>query len=131
MTLAAFGFILLFISNQISLVASSYPPFGIATLLYSGLSSYILLIGLYSTAVSLSEHAQLRKSMRNSIDQQHSRLLDHIGMSELQKEIDKRVTPLIQRHAEQMNMQTAIDLPVSEEEIKQYIKEVLNDLHEK
>jgi hypothetical protein len=131
MTLAAFGFILLFISNQISLAVSSYPPFGITTLMYLGLSSYLLLIGLYSTAVSLSEHAQLRKSIRNSIDQQHSRLLDHIGMSELQKEMDKRITPLIQRHAEQMNMQTAIDSPVSEEEIKQYIKEVLDDLYEK
>ena len=131
MTLAAFGFILLFISNQISLVPSSYPPFGITTLMYSGLSSYLLLIGLYSTAVSLSEHAQLRKSIRNSIDLQHSRLIDHIGMSELQKELDKRITPLIQRHAEQMNMQTAIDLPVSEEEIKQYIRDVLNDLHKK
>ena len=102
MTLAAFGFILFFISNQISLAPSSYPPFGITTLMYLGLSSYLLLIGLYSTAVSLSEHAQLRKSIRNSIDQQHSRLLDHIGMSELQKEIDKKITPLIQRHAEQM-----------------------------
>ena len=131
MTLAAFGFILLFISNQVSLVASSYPPFGIITLSYLGLSSYLLLIGLYSTAVSLSEHAQLRKSIRNSIDEQHSKLIDHIGMSELQKEIDKRITPLIQRHAEQMNMQTAIDLPVSEEEIKQYMKEVLSDLHKK
>ena len=131
MTLAAFGFILFFISNQISLAASSYPPFGITTLMYLGLSSYLLLIGLYSTAVSLSEHAQLRKSIRNSIDQQHYRLLDNIGMSELQKEIDKRITPVIQRNAEQMNMQTAIDLPVSEEEIKQYIKEVLDDLHKK
>jgi hypothetical protein len=131
MTLAAFGFILFFISNQISLAASSYPPFGITTLMYLGLSSYLLLIGLYSTAVSLSEHAQLRKSIRNSIDQEHSKLLDHIGMSELQKEMDKRITPLIQRHAEQMNLQTAIDLPVSEDEIKQYIREVLNDLHEK
>jgi hypothetical protein len=131
MILASFGFILLFISNQISLAASSYPPFGITTLMYLGLSSYLLLIGLYSTAVSLSEHAQLRKSIRNSIDQQHFRLIDQIGMSELQKEIDKKITPLVKRHAEQMNMQTAIDIPVSEEEIKQYIKEVLNDLHEK
>ena len=32
MTLAEFGFMLLFISNQISLVADSYPPFGIITL---------------------------------------------------------------------------------------------------
>jgi hypothetical protein len=131
MTMAAFGFILFFISNQISLAPSSYPPFGITTLMYLGFSSYLLLIGLYSTAVSLSEHALLRKSIRNSIDQQHSKLLDYIGMSELQKEMDKKITPLIQRHAEQMNMQTAIETPVSEEEIKQYIREVLNDLHKK
>lgn len=131
MTLTAYGFILLYISSQITLVASSYPPFGITTLFYSGLSSYLLLIGLYSTAVSLSQHAQLRKSIRNSIDEQHSRLIDGIGMSELQREIDKRITPLIQRHAEQMNMQTALDLTVSEEEVKQYMNEILRDLHKK
>jgi hypothetical protein len=131
MTLTAYGFILLYISSQVTLVASSYPPFGITTLLYSGLSSYLLLIGLYSTAVSLSQHAQLRKSIRNSIDEQHSRLIDGIGMSELQRDIDKRIAPLIQRHAEQMNIQTALDLTVSEEEVKQYMNEILRELHEK
>ncbi|MGA9317143.1 MAG: hypothetical protein WBV84_03715 [Nitrososphaeraceae archaeon] len=131
MTLTAYGFILLYISSQVTLVASSYPPFGITTLLYSGLSSYLLLIGLYSTAVSLSQHAQLRKSIRNSIDEQHSRLIDGIGMSELQRDIDKRIAPLIQRHAEQMNIQTALDLTVSEEEVKQYMDEILRELHEK
>ena len=54
-----------------------------------------------------------------------------MGMSELQREIDKRITPLIQRHAEQMNMQTALDLTISEEEVKQYMNEILRDLHEK
>ncbi len=129
MTLTAYGFILLYISSQISLVASSYPPFGITTLFFSGLSSYLLLIGLYSTAVSLSQHAQLRKKIRNSIDEQHSRLIDGIGMSELHREIDKKIEPLIQRHAEQMNMQTKLDLTITEEEVKQYMNEILRDLH--
>ena len=66
MTLTAYGFIILYISSQISLVMSPYPPFGITTLMLSGLSSYLLLIGLYSTAVSLSQHSQLRKSIRKS-----------------------------------------------------------------
>jgi hypothetical protein len=131
MTLAAYGFILLYISSQITLAAASYPPFGIVTLSYLGLSSYLLLIGLYSTAVSLSQHAQLRKTIRNSIDEQHSRLIDGISMPELQREIDKRITPIIQRHAEQMNMQTSLDLTISEEEVKQYMNEILRDLHEK
>jgi hypothetical protein len=131
MTLTAFGFILLYISSPITLVASSYPPFGIASLSISGLACYLLLIGLYSTAVTLSQHAQLRKSIRSSINEQHSKLMDGIGMSELQREIDKRVTPLVQRHAEQMNMEAALDLTISEEEVKQYMNEILRDLHEK
>jgi hypothetical protein len=117
MTLTAYGFVFLYISGQITLAAASYPPFGIATLSFLGLSSYILLIGLYATAISLSQHAQLRKSIRNSIDEQHSRLIDGIGMSELQREIDKRITPLIQRHAEQMNMQTALDVTISDKDL--------------
>jgi len=131
MTLASYGFILLYISSQITLVACSYPPFGITTLDFSGLSSFLLLTGLYSTAISLSKHAELRKSIRNSIEDQHSRLIDQIGMSEVQRDIARRVTPLFQRHAEQLGTETAVDLTISEEEIKQYIKEILHDLDKK
>lgn len=131
MTLAAYGFILLYISSQVTVVACPYPPFGITTLFFSGLSSFLLLIGLYSTAISLSKHAELRKSIRNSIEDEHSRLIDHIGMSEVQRDINRRVTSLTQRYSEQLNTQAGVDLSVSEEEIKQYIKEILHDLYKK
>lgn len=129
MILAAIGFILLYTSSQISLTASSYPPFGITTLLFSGLSAYLLLIGLYSTAVSLSQHAQLRKTIRSSIGGQYSSLIDQMGIAEIQREIDKKVTPLVQRYSEQMDTQTTLDLSISEEEIKQYMQEVLRELY--
>lgn len=131
MTLAAYGFILLYISNAISLVARSYPPFGITTLCYAGLSSFLLLAGLYSTAVILSRHAELRKLIRNSIEGQQSKLLDHIGMSEVQRDIDRKVTPLIERYAKEMNTQSSVDIAISKEEVKQYINEILQDLHKK
>jgi hypothetical protein len=131
MSLAAYGFILLYISSQVTLVGSSYPPFGITTLDIGGLSSLLLLTGLYSTAVSLSRHAELRKSIRASIEDQHSRLIDHIGMSEVERDVNKRVTPIVQRYAEQMNAQTSVDLSISEEEIKLYIKEILTDFYKK
>jgi hypothetical protein len=131
MTLASYGFILLYISSQITLVACSYPPYGITTLFFAGLSSFLLLTGLYSTAISLSKHAELRKSIRNSIEGQHYRLIDHIGMSEVQRDINRRVTPLIQRYAEQLNTKTSIDLTISENEVKQYIEEILHELSKK
>ena len=131
MTLAAYGLILLNISSQIVLATCAYPPFGIATIFYQGFSSFLLLIGLSSTAISLSEHAELRRSIRNSLEEQHSRLIGHMGMSEVQRDIDRRVTPLFQRYAEQMNTKTAIDLTISKEEVKQYIKEILHELYKK
>ena len=105
---------MLYISNAISLVARSYPPFGITTLCYAGLSSFLLLAGSYSTAVILSRHAELRKLIRNSIEGQQSKLLDHIGMSE-QRDIDRKVTPLIERYAKEMNTQSSVDIAISKE----------------
>lgn len=131
MTIASYGFILLYISSQVSLEACSYPPFGITTLDFSALSSFLLLTGLYSTAISLSEHAELRKSIRNSLEGQHSNLIDKIGMSEVQRDVDRRVKPLIEQYAEQMKAQTTTDLTISEEEVKQYVMEVLHDLYKK
>jgi hypothetical protein len=52
-------------------------------------------------------------------------------MSEVQRDINKRVTPLIQRYTEEMNTHSAIDLEISEKEVKQYINEILDDLYKK
>jgi hypothetical protein len=129
MTLASYGFIFLYISTQITLVACSYPPFGMTTLYFTGLSSFLLLTGLYSTAISLSQHAELRKSIRNSIKDQDSSLIDDIGMSEVQRDVDRKVAPLIQKYNEELDVDTSIDFSISDKEVKQYIREILTDLH--
>jgi hypothetical protein len=90
-----------------------------------------LLTGLYSTAISLSKHAELRKTIRRSLEDEHSKLIDGIGMSEVQRDVNKRVEPIIQQYAEQMNTQTALDLTISEEEVRRYINEILYDVYKK
>ena len=55
MIMSAFGFVLLFVSNQgIVLVSSTYPPFGLPTISFIGLASYLVLAGIYSSAISAS-----------------------------------------------------------------------------
>jgi hypothetical protein len=52
--IAAIGLVLLFTSNQASLLINTpYPPFGIITTSVMGLSSYLVLIGIYSSAISV------------------------------------------------------------------------------
>ena len=90
MVISAYGFILMFISNQVTLVATSFPPYGTATISYFGLSSYLILIGLNATALSLSQDLALRKSIRKSLLDK-SNLLGGIGSAEMQIETEKWV----------------------------------------
>ena len=57
--IAALGFIFLFAANHVSVSLASYPPFGINSLSMLPLASYVLLSGLYSSALSLSQDVSL------------------------------------------------------------------------
>ena len=56
MVISAYGFVLLFVSNQaIFLVNYDYPPFGLATVSFVGFSCFLVLIGIYSAAISVGQ----------------------------------------------------------------------------
>ena len=63
----AYGLVIVFVSNQaVVLVSGPYPPFGLATSFFMGLSSYLLLIGIYSSAISVAEDSKLRQTIRKT-----------------------------------------------------------------
>ena len=89
MIISAYGLVLMFISNQaVLLVNIFYPPFGIVTVSLMGLSSYLLLLGVYSSAISVSEDSKLRQSIRE-FTLAETRLLDSIGTAHMEQEIQK------------------------------------------
>jgi hypothetical protein len=122
MIISAYGFVLLFISNQVTLIASSYPPFGAVNILCFGLSSYLILIGLYSAALAVSQDAVLRKSIRKSVLNK-SKLLGSIGHAEMQQEIEKWVGTLDRAYN-----QTNISPSMNEDDVKLYIQEILAEV---
>jgi hypothetical protein len=82
--ISAFGFVLLYVSNQSTLIAGPYPPFGIFTVGFMGLSAYLIYIGIYSAAISMSEDSRLRQSIRRSAIEE-SKMLISIGAAQIQK----------------------------------------------
>nr|MDQ3852547.1 hypothetical protein [Thermoproteota archaeon] len=88
--LSAYGFMLLFVSNQaIVLTFNFYPPFGLPSVCFIGLSSYLLMIGIYSSATSLSQDIKLRQSIRRSAKKELE-FLDRIGMAYMEQQLEKR-----------------------------------------
>src|SRR3989442_7658333 len=89
--IAGFGLLMLFISDQaITLISIPYPPFGLVTISFLGLSSYMILVGIFSSAISVAEDSTLRKSIRDFTIGQ-SRLLDSIGSAQMEQEIERKV----------------------------------------
>jgi hypothetical protein len=126
--IAAFGFVLYFISNQgIAVSNAFYPPFGLVTVTFSGLSSYLILAGIYSSAISISQDAKLRQSIRKFALRQ-SELLDSIGTSHMEQEIQKRVVVMSKQMQETMQEQSGIQTSLNDQDIKKYLQEVLQEL---
>ena len=97
-TNSAHGFVLLFLSNQ-TLVFVPYPPFGLAATFFVGLSSYLILLGIYYSAISVAQDIKLRQSARK-FAMKESKLLDSIGTAEMEQEIHRRVTAILGEEAD-------------------------------
>ena len=128
MIISAFGLALIFGSDQaIILVNKPYPPFGLATVSFMGLSSYLLLIGIYSSAISVSEDSKLRQSIRK-FALKETKLLDSIGMAQMEQEIEKRVIVLTKQNQDRMTEESGIQPSLTEADMKEYLQQVIDEV---
>jgi hypothetical protein len=128
MFISAYGIMLLFTSNQAAvLITAPYPPFGLVTISFMGLSSYLILVGVYSSAISVAQDVNLRKSIRKTVEQ-HSNLLDNIGTSQMEQEIHRRVIKITKEKLNEMTEETGVQSSVTEDEMKQYMDNVLKEI---
>ena len=128
MIISAYGFVLLFASNQaIVLVTAPYPPFGLATVSFMGVSSYLLMVGIYSSAISVSLDSGLRRTIRKSVVDR-SKLLDSIGTAQMEQEFESRVLAISRRASDKIEEETGVETSMTEEDMKQYLNDVLKEI---
>jgi hypothetical protein len=127
MIISAYGLVLLFTSNQgIILVNLDYPPLGLATISFVGLSSYLILVGIYSAAISIAQDVKLRQTIKK-IAIKESRLLDSIGFAEVERQIVQNVLSTIKQNQENMKYETGIDTSLDENDVTNYLLEAIKE----
>ena len=85
MILASYGVMLTFISNkEIMLSSAFYPPFGLATVSFLTVSSYVMLAGIYASAISVAQNSAIRRSMKEMAFNQF-KLLSVMGFAEMRE----------------------------------------------
>ena len=128
--ITACGFVLLYFSNNISVTIAAYPPFGVNSLSLLSLSSYFVLFGLYSSALSLSQDLTLRQHLR-SLAKNDNNLLSSIGTAQMESEVKRAVGELkdvADEHEKELAEKTGIETPVPESEIEDYLKQVIEEV---
>ncbi len=126
MTIAGFGFVFLFLTNQAhGIVVSPYPPYGIITSLYFGLSSFLLMVGFYCSAIYMSENQDIRRLIRKDIlkfdllSQMSNRFIEDRTINYI-NQINKST-----KHELFTNYN---ELFLKDEDIKHYVKSVINEI---
>jgi hypothetical protein len=123
--ISASGLILFFVSGSATVYQTPYPPFGLATVSLIGLSSYLVFLGIYSLAISVSEDGRLRRfTMRTA---KEFMFLHSMGIAEQGQEIEKRVTAFKDKIVED----TGVESSFNEEDMKQYLHQALEEVQKK
>jgi signal transduction histidine kinase len=125
--IAGSGFALFVLAITGSVMLASYPPLGLASVSFVGLSSYLILMGIYSSAISMSEDVKLRQAIRKSaVDE--SKLLVGIGSAQMEQKIEKKVIEMAKDHSASMTERTGVQLSLTEHDMKQYLSTVLKEI---
>ncbi|HEY7078212.1 MAG TPA: hypothetical protein VH500_00825 [Nitrososphaeraceae archaeon] len=128
MIIAAFGSVLFYIAGSVSVAQAEFPPYGIVSVSFIGLSCYMIYMSLYSAAVTVSQDTSLRVSIRNSVSEQ-SMFLHSMGTAQMEQEVQSTVLTIAKKHSDVLTQKTGVEASMTESEIKDYISLVLYEVH--
>jgi hypothetical protein len=118
--------VILFSSVEITpLQYKVFPPYGLITEAFIPLGAFLLLVGIFTSAVNVSQDGELRRDFRKSAIAQLS-LLRTIGIAQMEKELVKNFKSIEKQYP---NLETTQEY--SEENVKQIVHEVLQEIKQK
>ena len=126
--IAAYGMLIFYIAGSATVSQAAYPPFGLISTAFTGLSTYLIYVGLYSAAVTLSQDLTLRNAIRKSVMEQ-SKLLDSIGTAQMERELQNSVLAIAKKTSAEMKENSGIEASLSENDIRDYMSLVIKELN--
>ena len=122
---------MLFSSLQITVVyLIPYPPFGLITLTVMPISYYLVLIGLYYTARSLTYDKELLLKLAKRIRMESDSFLSDIGSAEWSQNLESTVNQVIKQNFDKLETED-VNSDISAENIRSYVLEVIKEIKDK
>jgi hypothetical protein len=122
--ISCIGMTIIFSSIEITpLHLKVLPPYGLVTEAFMPLGAFLLLVGIFTSAINISQDAELRRDFRKSAITQLT-LLRTVGYTEMEKKLIKTFKSAEKRTT---NLETTEEY-YPEENVKQIVHEVMEEL---
>jgi hypothetical protein len=127
LVISGIGILLLLMSYRPQeIITAPFPPFGLLSASFMGLASYLIFVGIYSSAISVSQDSKLRSSIRKSVEAEVNFIGDIAG-AEMLHIVTERVLRKVKTVSEVIPKDTGITTSLTDSEIKEYVTEVINE----
>ncbi len=113
-----------------SILYTTYPPFGLVTISFMPIGSYLLFTGLFHSATVAARDIELRKEFYKSAMSQLT-LLKTIGVTEMEKGLLKSVKFIESRVSSLEKDETPFVEELDIEKIREILHDVLTELYSK
>ena len=131
--MTAIGFIFFSLSYTVDVSAGSYPPYSANSFSLFPISVFMVLFGIYGSALSLSQDILLRKHVKLLARGDQS-LLSSIGTAHMENEVVKSVAnlkALVDNEESNLKELSGLDTPMNNEEIRDYVGEIISEFRNK
>jgi hypothetical protein len=125
MIISGWGIFLIFTANQgEAQIVGPYPPFGVVTLTVLNTAAFLMLVGIYNSAVLVSANNDLRKSIYKYALE--SKLLGLIGRAEMENEMQKTLAKIT--NDKRLKTHTEQPIELDGMELKKYLDFVIREV---
>lgn len=124
MIICGWGFLLIFAADESGLqTLAPYPPFGLASLSVLILGAFMMLLGVYNSALLAGTNYKLRSAIRKQALE--SSLLGITGEAQIRKEVEKTVKK-ITHIKNQLERDTYQPIEFDERELRNYLNSLIH-----
>jgi hypothetical protein len=126
LVLSAIGMMFIFAANEIhALLITFFPPFGLITVSFMGLGSYLLYIGIFDLAALIARNSEIRSELNQKVEELS--LVKNIARSEIERIVEGQV-----RTASKYVLKEESDISnyvFEQDELKGMIQEVMKEVN--
>ena len=127
--ITAWGLIIFNVTTSGNVLNAAYPPFGFSNVMFQVTACYLIFVGLYSSAISISGDTKLRQTIKRSLLDE-SKLLDSLGSAQMKQETMNRMSKIVKEQQQILTEQTGVQSPTDETEMKQYLEDVMKEVQQ-